>query len=226
LRWVVVETIGLFIELLLWAFAFALVWGLNTRLHRRVKLLAIFAARLLYVCFAQRASDHLTVDHRLIPVIVIRLIRLSPSSYHHTIRDIIETNILAQMIMHWALISECLTCLKPFLQTWHDGIPTDSNTPQYWGALSNLTGSHSAHQRSGAEKSNSRLGVLGKTQQTDKEEREGALRFRSDDSGFSTKIASQRRGSSAAWTAETDDDIELLPASSIRVRTTTTMTSS
>jgi hypothetical protein len=168
---------------------------------------------------------HLTVDHRLIPIVVIRLIQLSPSAYHRTIRGIVETNILAQMIMHWALISECLTCLKPFLQTWHDGVPTDSNTPQYWGALSNLTNSHSAHQ-SGAGKSNSRVGALGRTQQTDKEGREGALKLRSDDSGFSTKIASQRRGSSAAWTAETDDDIELLPTSSIRVRMTTTMTSS
>lgn len=53
LRWVVVETIGLSIELLLWTFAFALVWGLNTRLHRRVKLLAIFAARLMYVIHAE-----------------------------------------------------------------------------------------------------------------------------------------------------------------------------
>jgi hypothetical protein len=130
------------------------------------------------------------------------------------------------MIMHWALISECLTCLKPFLQTWHDGVSTDSNTPQYWGALSNLTSNHSANQRSGVGKSNSRIGALGRTQHTDKDGREGALKLRSDDSGFSTKIASQRRGSSAAWTAETDDDIELLPASSIRVRMTTTMTSS
>lgn len=174
----------------------------------------------------ERASNHLTVDHRLIPVVIIRLIRLGPSAYHNTIRDIVEANILAQMIMHWALISECLTCLKPFLQTWHDGVPTDSNTPQYWGVLSNLTSNHSTRQRSGAEKSNSRLSALGRSQQADKEEREGALKLRSDDSGFSTKIASQRRDSSAAWMAETDDDIELLPASSIRVRMTTTMTSS
>jgi hypothetical protein len=226
LRWVIVETIGLFIEMLLWTFAFTLVWGLNTRLHRRVKLLIIFAARLMYVYHVERVSDHLTINRRLVPIVAIHLIRLSPSAYHHTIKDIIETSILAQMIIHWALISECLTCLKPFLQTWHEGVPTDSNTPQYWGALSNLKSNHSTHQRSGAEKSNQRVGALARTQQTAEGEREGALKLRSDDSGFSTKIASQRRGSSAAWTAETDDDIELLPASSIRVRMTTTMTSS
>jgi hypothetical protein len=151
--------------------------------------------------------------------------RLSPSTYHNSIRDIVETNILAQMVMHWALVSECLTCLKPFLQTWHEGVPTDSNTPQYWGPLSNSASNHGTHQ-SGAEKSNPRMSALARIQHTAKEEREGALKLRSDDSGFSTKIASQRRGSSAAWTVETDDDIELLPASSIRVRMTTTMTSS
>jgi len=148
--------------------------------------------------------------------------RLCPSAYHRTIRNIIKTNILAQMIIHWALISECLA----FLQTWHDSMPTDSNTPQYWGALSNLTSKHSGYQRSGAEESNSRIGTLGKTQQFAPEERDRALELRSDDSRFSTKIASQRRGSSAAWMAETDDDIELLPTSSIRVRMTTTITSS
>jgi hypothetical protein len=221
-----VESIGLLIEVLLWTFAFALVWRLNTRLHRRIKLLAIFAARLLYVHHIKRASNRLTINRRLIPVVVLRIIRLSPSTYHNSIRDIVETNILAQMIMHWALVSECLTCLKPFLQTWHEGVPTDSNTPPYWGPLSNLASDQST-DRSGAEKVNPRISALARPrQQTAKEDREGALRLRSDDSGFSTKIASQRRGSSAAWTAETDDDIELLPASSIRVRMTTTMTSS
>jgi hypothetical protein len=150
--------------------------------------------------------------------------RLSPSTYHNSIRDIVETNILAQMIMHWALVSECLTCLKPFLQTWHEGVPTDSDTPQYWGGLSNLMSNHSTHQRSGTEKSDSRISALVRTQLTAKEGK-GALKLRSDDSVFSTKIASQRRGSPTAWTAETDDDIELLPASSIQVRMTTTIIS-
>jgi hypothetical protein len=225
LRWVIVESIGLLVELLLWTFAFALVWRLNTRIHRRIKLLAIFAARLVYVHRIKRTSNHLTINRRLVPVVVIRIMRLSPSTYHNSIRDIVETNILAQMVMHWALVSECLTCLKPFLQTWHEGVPTDSNTPQYWGPLSNSASNHGTHQ-GGAEKSNPRMSALARIQHTAKEEREGALKLRSDDSGFSTKIASQRRGSSAAWTVETDDDIELLPASSIRVRMTTTMTSS
>jgi len=45
-RWLVVETTSLVIELALWLFAFALIWDLNTQVHRRIKLLSIFAARL------------------------------------------------------------------------------------------------------------------------------------------------------------------------------------
>lgn len=40
---------GLLIEIVLWLFAFILIRNLNTYLHRRVKLLLIFAARLVYV---------------------------------------------------------------------------------------------------------------------------------------------------------------------------------
>jgi hypothetical protein len=156
---------------------------------------------------------------------VIRILRLNPSIYHNSIRDIVEVNILAQMIMHWALVSECLTCLKPFLQTFHEGVPTDSNTAPYWGALSHLASKNTTRQ-SIEEKINPRIVALPRTNQAEEEEEEGALKLRSDGLGFSTKIASQRRGSSAGWTAETDDDIELLPASRIRVRMTTTMTSS
>lgn len=57
-------------------------------------------------------------------------------------------------------------------------------------------------------------------------EDDGDIKLRADGLGFSTKIASERKGSAAAWTEETEDDIELLPTSRIRVRQTTTLTSS
>jgi hypothetical protein len=50
IRWLVIETSGLAIELAIWLFAFTLIWDLNAQLQRRVKLLMIFAARLMYVC--------------------------------------------------------------------------------------------------------------------------------------------------------------------------------
>lgn len=47
IRWIAVETPGLIIELVLWVFAFTLIWGLNMHVVRRVKLILIFAVRLV-----------------------------------------------------------------------------------------------------------------------------------------------------------------------------------
>lgn len=153
----------------------------------------------------------------LIPIITVRLALLSPSDDHHTLHDIVISNTLIQLALHWAMVSECLTCLKPFLQTWHDGVPGDASTPRYWGTLSN-THSQPSKGRSGLEKSKKRISRAHQATEDDS----GALKLRADDSGFSTNIASERKGST--WMPEADDDIELLPAKSIRV--TTTLTSS
>jgi hypothetical protein len=45
-RWIAVETPGLAIELGLWSFALILIWGLNMRVPRRLKLISIFGIRL------------------------------------------------------------------------------------------------------------------------------------------------------------------------------------
>jgi len=88
--------------------------------------------------------------------------------------------------MHWALIAECLTCLKPFLQTWHEGIPSGNDQPQYWGALSNTTSNLSAAGR----KRN--LGDLRAKNSTGDQSDDGGLRLRSDLPFFLTKIGSDR----------------------------------
>lgn len=46
-RWIGVEASGLVVELACWVFAVTLVWTLNMPLHRRLKLILIFAMRLL-----------------------------------------------------------------------------------------------------------------------------------------------------------------------------------
>jgi len=61
IRWLVVETSGLAIESTMWLFAFVLIWDLNAQLHRRMKLLLIFAARLAYVFLASCISRILTL---------------------------------------------------------------------------------------------------------------------------------------------------------------------
>lgn len=114
--------------------------------------------------------------------------------------------------MHWALIAECLTCLKPFLQTWHGGVPPESEQSQYWGALSNMMSSSN-----GAGKSRDH-GSSRRQETTDDRGNDGELKPRADLPAFSTKIASDRKG---VWGPEAEDGIELLP-SKIRVRTTTT----
>lgn len=115
--------------------------------------------------------------------------------------------------MHWALIAECLTCLKPFLQTWHEGIPSGNDQPQYWGALSNTTNDLSAAERS------RNLGNLRAKKSTGDHNEDGELKLRSDLPFFLTKITSDRNETRIA---DTEDGSELLPGRSIRVRTTTT----
>lgn len=119
--------------------------------------------------------------------------------------------------MHWSLIAECLTCLKPFLQTWHEGVPPESEQSQYWGALSNMMSNSSAAGKS-RDHGQSRT-----TKVTASRGDDGDLKLRTDHPIFSTKIASDRK---TPWTSEAEDGIELLPASRIRVRTTTTTTTS
>lgn len=166
----------------------------------------------------------LTFALSLIPIIALRLARLRPSTYKRTMDDIIMISILLQLALHWSVTSECLTCLKPFLRTWEDSVPC---TSEYWGSLSNPLSGSGAKGRSGADKSYPRGSVISKRHQAieGNGDDDGALRLRADHPVFTTKIVSEDK---REWVPEAaaEDAIELLPTSRIRVRTTTTMTSS
>jgi hypothetical protein len=139
----------------------------------------------------------------------------------------VEIAVLVQFALHWSLTSECLTCLKPFLQTWHDGVPADSSTLHYWGSLSNALSDSGTKGRSGADKSLARTSVLSRNHRANNGDGsgDGNLKLRADHSGFTTKIVSDDK---SIWVpaAGAEDAIELLPTSRIRVKTTTTLTSS
>jgi hypothetical protein len=169
----------------------------------------------------------LTYISSLIPIVAARLARTKPFTYERTIEDIVVETTLVQLVLHWSLTSECLTCLKPFLQTWHDGVPADSSTPHYWGSLSNALSDSGTKGRSGADKSLARTSVLSRHHRTNNGDgsEDGNLKLRADHSGFTTKIVSEEK---STWVSEVEaeDAIELLPTSRIRVKTTTTLTSS
>jgi hypothetical protein len=173
------------------------------------------------------SDSQLTSTSSLFPIIAVRLAHLQPSNYQPTIENIVMTNILIQMALQWSLVSECLTCLKPFLQTWHESVPADSNTSQYRGSLSNMLSNSGTKGRSGVDNSFTRASVITKHNRATigDEDRDGALKLRADHSGFTAKVVSQEK---QAWTpeGEADDSIELLLTSRIRVKTTTIMTSS
>jgi hypothetical protein len=71
----------------------------------------------------------------LIPIITYRLIRLSPTTYHGSIYDITMVNIFTQLAMHFALFAECLTSLRPFMQSFHEGYDAEDSDTNYWAGL-------------------------------------------------------------------------------------------
>lgn len=133
-------------------------------------------------------------------------------------------SIILQLARHWSVTSNCLTCLKPFLQAWEDSV---SCTSEYWVSLSNPLSGSGTKGRSGADKSYARGSVLSKRHEANegRGDDDGTLRLRADHPEFSAKIVSEDK---REWAPEAaaEDAIELLPTSRIRVRTTTTMTSS
>nr|OQO30673.1 hypothetical protein B0A51_01948 [Rachicladosporium sp. CCFEE 5018] len=84
-RWVGVEVAAaaILVELTIWSFSIMLIWRLNMRVQKRIKLLLIFASRLL-----------------LIPAIILRLWRLGPSVYVNSTGAIVSVNILTQITFH------------------------------------------------------------------------------------------------------------------------------
>ena len=141
--------------------------------------------------------------------------------------------VFTQTAMHFALIAECLTCLRPFMQTFHEGL-APGNSNNYWAGLShnsqpvsgNASGAENdlkKHMRVTAQQlsdgENSKPGYKRRYKGED-----GSMQLRSDRSGFSTRCESKRNQDDEWTSGHGDDDIELLPTNrSIHVRQTTTM---
>lgn len=58
-RWLIVEVLGLVLEVCIWLFAVALIWPLHMQLSRRLKLLSLFGVRLLSVALTNDAETSL-----------------------------------------------------------------------------------------------------------------------------------------------------------------------
>lgn len=166
----------------------------------------------------------------LVPVIALRVYRLSPSAFHSSVSDIVAVLVLTQIAMHFALIAECLTCLRPFMQTFHEGL-APGNSNNYWAGLSH-TSNPGASQASGTERDMKKHIRVTAEQIPDSEDNagykrryrsgDGNMQLRSDRSDFSTRCES-KRDVDDGWMVG-DDDIELLPTHrSIHVRQTMTM---
>lgn len=227
-RWVGVEASGLAIEIACWIFAVSLVATLNMPIFTRLKLIFIFALRLLYVSSSISSALSLTA-YSLIPFIVLRLLSLSPSSFSGSTHNIVTVEIFTQAAMHFALVSECLTCLRPFMQTFHEGLAPGTGM-NYWGGLSQVSQPRS--KASGGESDLKRhIRVVANRvpgdedhQQSGRWQRgdEGNFQLRGDHTGFSAQIESRRNDDE--WASAGSDDIELLPSSrNIHVRKSMTM---
>lgn len=170
--------------------------------------------------------------YRLIPIIALRLQRLSPAFLHDTLDDLVMVHVFTQTAMHFALVSECLTCLRPFMQTFHEGL-APGNSNGYWGGISH-TSNPGVSNASGAENELKKHMRVTASQIRDSEDasggykrrhkgHDGSMQLRSDRSGFSARCES-KRDVDDGWTTAGDDDIELLSTNrSIHVRQTTVL---
>ncbi|OAA47141.1 hypothetical protein NOR_02777 [Metarhizium rileyi] len=109
LRWIVVEAIGIVIELSLWALSVHLVWSLQMRRKKRAFIICAFGARL-----------------GIIPIIVCRVVYLAPTEDPG--RELIDIvpSVLTQGAIHFSLMAGCITCLKPFLRTFNTSYTVQS----------------------------------------------------------------------------------------------------
>lgn len=143
--------------------------------------------------------------------------------------------VFTQTAMHFALISECLTCLKPFMQTFHEGL-APGNSINYWGGLSEHTSQPGASNASGVGEKDLKKHMRASAKQLSSDEHsqpgykrryrgdDGKMQLRSDHSGFSARVDARRPRGDDEWMSGGDDDIELLPTNrSIHVKQTMTM---
>ncbi|EFY85039.1 hypothetical protein MAC_08922 [Metarhizium acridum CQMa 102] len=108
-RWIVVETTGLIVEIMLVLLSVSLVGSLQLKAQKRLVILSAFAARLL-----------------LIPLVAVRLWLLSPGVNTGSTDTSIAPSIITQFTLHFSVLSASITSLRPFLRTFHMDYKWDS----------------------------------------------------------------------------------------------------
>ncbi|KAJ3475942.1 hypothetical protein NLG97_g9291 [Lecanicillium saksenae] len=99
IRWMVIEVIGIMVEVAIWLLAAHLVWTLQMQLRKRIYILSAFGFRLFLVVF-----------------IALRLTYLAPSQNTDPTFSNIVPSIFTQATLHFSIIAACVTTLKPFLR--------------------------------------------------------------------------------------------------------------
>lgn len=119
-RWIAIEAVGVLIELGIWAMSISLIWGLQMRLDKRLVILGAFGCRLGFV-LRHSMKTQANVMNRLIPLVVIRLVLLSPNRNSDPTYTSALPAIVTEAALEFALFSTSITALKPFLRPFHTG---------------------------------------------------------------------------------------------------------
>jgi hypothetical protein len=103
-RWIAIESIGLAIEAAIFALGISLIWGLQMGIGKRLVILSAFGCRML-----------------LTPILALRLYYLAPSRNGNPTLTNILAGVYTEGVLSYAIISTCITTLKPFLKPFHTG---------------------------------------------------------------------------------------------------------
>lgn len=109
IRWIIVETTGMVIEVANWFLAVHLIWSLQMTLRKRIYILSTFGVKLMVVIF-----------------IAFRLVFLAPARNLDPTLTSIMPAILTQAVLHFSMIASCVTTLKPFLRHFGPTIVLES----------------------------------------------------------------------------------------------------
>ncbi|KAB8339049.1 hypothetical protein FH972_021985 [Carpinus fangiana] len=140
-RWLGVEIVSMFIELLLFGLAIFLVWGLQ--MSRKLKLIVVGA----FMC---RPLVIVTLGVR---IYYLRPVYFSSDPFFNGV----EASILTQVCMHYALMAATIPCTKPFIKAFHSGYMdpegytagSHSNTKQQNSGFMNSANRDTEAQRGG-----------------------------------------------------------------------------
>ncbi|KAK6442707.1 hypothetical protein LTR95_001066 [Oleoguttula sp. CCFEE 5521] len=104
IRWLIVEAVGVVMDLSTFALCVYLIWGLQMPLGKRMAVVAIFACRL-----------------GVVPLVVLRLWNLSPRRNTDPDSPSKTAMLFTEAALQAAFILASITCLKPFLRPFHSG---------------------------------------------------------------------------------------------------------